>query len=126
MIPSHMRYNSPAERKAERGDSDGRETARKAGLGKRLRFLLDQRFHKTKRAKVVNNNNNANKMFSDSSNRSNKNIFPGIKLCEVWLKNTGLKFYYYSYYFHFHRATTPLRRLQMNLQDFLPTRTHGH
>lgn len=40
MIPSHMRYNSPVERKAERGDSDGRETARKAGLGERLRFLF--------------------------------------------------------------------------------------
>lgn len=59
MIPSHMRYNSPVERKAEQGDSDGRETARKAGLGKRLRFLLAQRFHKAKRAKVINNNNNA-------------------------------------------------------------------
>lgn len=33
-ILSHMRYNSPVDRKAEQGDSDGRETARKAGLGK--------------------------------------------------------------------------------------------
>lgn len=34
MILSHMRYNSPVDRKAEQGDSDGRETASKGGAGK--------------------------------------------------------------------------------------------
>lgn len=34
MILSHMRYDSPLDRKAEQGDSDGREAAREAGLGK--------------------------------------------------------------------------------------------
>lgn len=34
MIVSHMRYNSPVDRKAEQGDSDGWEMTRKGGAGK--------------------------------------------------------------------------------------------
>lgn len=53
-ILSHMRYNSPVDRKAEQGDSDGRETAREAGLGKAE--IPAQRFHTAKRPKVINKN----------------------------------------------------------------------